>query len=83
MAFSQEVIIAAWKRAGGRCECRLEKCRHLMGRCNRVLDPANREPGKKWHAHHVISQDAGGSDSLKNCQILCIPCHEKTGSYGK
>lgn len=82
MAFSQETLNQAWHRAGGRCECVLEKCGHA-GRCNKELDPQNATSGKKWHAHHIVSQDAGGSDEPSNCQILCVECHENTRSYGK
>lgn len=81
MTFSQEIIDQAWSRASGKCECTLNVCRHA-GRCNKELDPQNATPGKKWHAHHIVSLDAGGPDSLSNCQILCIECHENTHSYG-
>jgi len=81
MAFSQETINQAWRRAEGRCECTLKNCGHA-GRCNKELDPQNKIEGKKWHTHHIVSQDAGGSDTLNNCQILCVSCHENTGSYG-
>lgn len=82
MTFSQKTISQAWRRAGGKCECTLKNCGHT-GRCNKVLDPQNSTLGKKWHAHHVISQEAGGSDEPSNCLILCTNCHENTGSYGK
>jgi len=81
MAFSQEVINLAWNRANGRCECTLIKCRHT-GKCNKELDPRNEIQGKKWEAHHKVSQDVNGSDGLGNCQILCIECHKNTGSFG-
>lgn len=81
MAFSQEIINQAWHRAGGKCECMLKNCGH-SSRCNKVLDPKNSIPEKKWHAHHVVSQEADGHDGLSNCQILCIACHENTRSYG-
>lgn len=83
MAFSQDVINAAWKRAGGKCECRRTTCPHHNSRCDRSLDPQNKAEGKKWHAHHIVSVSAGGSDGLQNCQILCIPCHKETRSYGR
>lgn len=35
-----------------------------------------------WEAHHKVSVVAGGSDTLSNCEILCMDCHKKTGSYG-
>lgn len=83
MAFSPDVINAAWKRAGGKCECARTTCPHHTGRCNKALDPYNRIEGRKWHAHHIDSKNADGSDGVHNCQILCIPCHESTRSYGR
>lgn len=38
-------------------------------------------PGQ-WHAHHRIAEAAGGDDTLSNCEVLCIPCHQKTATYG-
>ena len=81
MAFSQETIVQASRRAMGKCGCSLKNCGH-SGRCNKALDPKNSAPGRKWHAHHTVSQEARGSDGLSNCQILCIDCHKNTGSYG-
>ncbi|MBU2036819.1 HNH endonuclease [Patescibacteria group bacterium] len=81
MAFSQETINQAWRKADGRCECSLNKCRHLS-KCSKELDPQNKIEWKKWHAHHKVSPDAGGSDNLDNCQILCVECHENTDNYG-
>jgi len=75
MAFPESVTEEAWERAGGKCECTLISCAHI-GRCNKPLTANN------WHAHHKLSIAAGGSDSLNNCQALCIPCHENTGSFG-
>ena len=74
MAFSQETIDAAWRRAGGKCE---------NPNCRKALDPQNDKVNMKWHAHHIQSQKSGGSDSLANCKILCVPCHENTRSYGQ
>jgi 5-methylcytosine-specific restriction endonuclease McrA len=74
MAFPQSVTDAAWRRSGGKCECTRAGCKHT-GRCNTTLT--------KWHAHHVVSQNAGGADTLANCEALCVPCHENTASYGR
>lgn len=82
MAFPQEVIDAAWRRAGGKCECTRQCPKHSGYRCNRILDPSNQKPGMQWHAHHTVSQDAGGPDTIENCEILCIECHKNTESYG-
>ena len=37
MAFSDEVVLKAWKRAGGRCQCRRRSHGHSYGRCNKEL----------------------------------------------
>jgi len=72
MPFSQSVKNAAYRRAGGRCECARLNCGH-RGRCNRLLT--------RWHAHHKLSQAAGGAHSLNNCEALCVPCHQRTRSF--
>jgi hypothetical protein len=75
MAYPQSVIDALWKRSGGKCECQRKGCGHT-GRCNAKLTAHN------WHAHHVLSVAAGGSDTLGNALALCIRCHQNTLSYG-
>ncbi len=76
MPFSQAVKDAAFMRAGGRCECRRAACGHF-GRCSTT--PIIH----LWEAHHIIAEHAGGSDTLANCEVLCIPCHLNTRSYGR
>ena len=76
MAFSQATKEAAWRRAGGRCECRRRTCSHHVGRCNAVLRGG-------WHAHHRVAVASGGSDALSNCEALCVRCHRNTQTYGR
>ena len=33
-----------------------------------------------WEAHYVTVDVA---DTLSNCEILCRPCHKKTGDNGE
>ncbi len=75
MAFSEETKAAAYRRAGGKCECAMKHCRH-SGRCNKPL-------GSNWHAHHAHSIAAGGNDSLSNCVAMCVACHQRTHTYGR
>jgi 5-methylcytosine-specific restriction endonuclease McrA len=75
MAFPQTVKDAAYRRAGGRCECTRTSCGHI-GRCPRPLSAG-------WEAHHIVSQLAGGADTLANCEALCLACHRDTLSYGR
>jgi 5-methylcytosine-specific restriction endonuclease McrA len=78
MAFSEEVKQAAFRRAGGQCECSRFSCNvHASYRCTTKLTAG------RWHAHHKTAVSAGGSDGLSNCEALCIPCHENTASYGR
>ncbi len=84
MAFSEETVAQAWKRAGGRCECRRRGCGHGV-RCNKDLVWKNRGRDRErgaWEAHHILSVRAGGSDALSNCEIICVACHKNTRSYG-
>jgi hypothetical protein len=83
--FSQDVVRRAFTASGGQCECDRKTCNEKhRGRCPRKLLWENR--GHKpdaWQAHHWVAQDRGGTDNLRNCQILCVPCHESTQSYGR
>jgi len=81
MAFSDEVVEQAWTRAGGKCECRRTTHEHT-GRCNKTLSWENHGCANggwgAWEAHHRVSVDSGGSDTLSNCEILCCDCHQAT-----
>ncbi len=80
MAFHESVIDQAWRRSGGKCECR--RSLHAHGAtCNKPLTRGNRgrEGYGAWEAHHI---NANGGDGLSNCEILCWDCHKKTGSFG-
>jgi hypothetical protein len=78
MAFSQATKDAAYRRAGGKCECTMAVCsKHRSGsRCNADLS-------RGWHAHHKHTLSGGGGDELSNCLAMCIACHENTPSYGR
>lgn len=83
--FPDKVVIAALKRAGRRCECRRTNfpClgKHDRVRCHESgFTWENR--GTRWQTHHKTSQDAGGPDTLSNCEILCLDCHKATRTYG-
>jgi len=77
MAFSEEVVAQAWRRAGGKCECRRTTHNHSYVRCNKELvwENRGREGRGAWEAHHI--SDTGG-DVLSNCEILCWDCHQRT-----
>lgn len=72
MAFSNATVLAAWQRAGGRCECGRSSCGHGPWKCGKVLNWKSRgndyAPGG-WEAHHKVAVSSGGSDSLSNCEM--------------
>lgn len=77
MAFSAVVKDKAFRRSGGRCECRRATHLHFFGRCSATLTRSTAE------FHHVTAKSVGGSDGLANCEVLCVKCHRLTPSYGR
>ena len=71
MAFSDSVKDEAFKRSGGRCECTRAHPSHSGRRCATTFTRHGR-----WEAHHKTAVASGGTDSLSNCEALCIPCHD-------
>ena len=75
MAFSQEVLDQAFARSGGRCECKRDhagqQAHHRGSNCPRGFARF----GPYWEPHHIKPLDAGGDDSLTNCEVLCFLCH--------
>ncbi len=82
MPFSDAVIQAAFHHSGGRCQCARSSHDH-QGRCARTIQFADRgrEEEHGWQAVHRQPVAIGGSDTLDNCEILCVPCQrQRSGS---
>jgi hypothetical protein len=82
--FKDDIVKQAFERAGGRCECRREVCKHA-DRCEATFkwdERGTAEDDGAWQANHRQSQASGGSDGAANCEILCVPCHKRTESFG-
>jgi 5-methylcytosine-specific restriction endonuclease McrA len=77
MAFSTTTKQAALRRSGGRCECRRVTHKHPSVRCSRTVTMTTA------HFHHRSAQAVGGHDGFSNCEVLCVPCHQATASYGR
>ena len=77
MAFSEQTLLKAWERSGGRCECEKRTHSHFYTPCNKRLGRDARGsagPGG-WEANHVTSS---GGEGLHNCEILCWGCYKST-----
>ena len=57
--FPARVKLAAWQRAGGRCEA---------DGCGALLMPG------RFRYDHRIPDQMGGEPTLKNCQVICAEC---------
>lgn len=81
MAFSETIKDEIFKRSGGQCECTRKheglSAPHHGGRCSATFTRHG-----NWEAHHIVSQNAGGADTKRNGEALCVKCHELTRSYG-
>ncbi|MGD9116339.1 MAG: hypothetical protein PVJ61_04065 [Dehalococcoidia bacterium] len=77
MAFSDEVLAQAWKRANGTCECARHNHGHFA-KCHKDLLRWKRgqEGWGGWQARHINDPN---DDSLSNCEILCWECLELIG----
>ena len=83
MTFSETLKDQAFAGSGGRCKCRRQhdglNAPHHGGRCPTTFT----RYGSQWEAHHRVAVTAGGSDSLSNCEVLCLACHQLTRTYGR
>ena len=77
MGFPKSVKDAAFKRPGGRCECKRTAHRsHPEGRCKTAISVLSVD------YHDVRSRKADGPDTLANCEAMCRKCHRLTKSFG-
>jgi len=76
MAFTDKIIEQAWKRAGGKCECRRWSHSHNIVRCGKELVLANKgkEGPGRWETRRV---EPSAGDTLSNCEILCADCYKR------
>lgn len=80
MAFSEKILVEAWDRSSGRCECENRNHHHFYTPCGRPLSWAARGmagPGG-WEAHHITTS---GGDGIYNCEILCWECFKSASGF--
>jgi hypothetical protein len=77
MDFWEEEIEKAWKRVGGRCECKRDGHGHDRPHNKELIWEKRNGRGKgRWHAHH--RDEDKENIELSNCEILCGKCHGLT-----
>jgi hypothetical protein len=89
MSFPESVILEAWTRSYGRCECTKEG-HHHSGRCNHGVhwDRRGTDLPGGWEA--VRKSSRLKTVTLENCEIRCIACQrpragldEMSGAVGR
>ena len=81
MPFPLSIVEAAFTRSGGHCECRREThSSHQFHPCHKSLikDSWRSDGTGAWEAAHRTPAEAGGSEALSNCEVLCLPCYRLT-----
>jgi hypothetical protein len=73
MAFSHEILLLAWTRSKGRCECRREGHGHGE-RCRQSLVWSLRGSDSTAGGWQIRRRTTWGTDVLANCEILCSAC---------
>jgi len=75
-SFPTEIVIAAWRRSGGYCECTRTTHGHSAPH-NKMLvwDNRGREGRGCWEAH---SRSGEHKPTTTDCLIYCWDCHSAT-----
>jgi len=73
MLSSESLLIQAWRRSAGKCECTKVAHKHEGGRCNAELLWTIRE-GKLDSGCVVAWKTTLGMHILTNCEIRCAKC---------
>jgi HNH endonuclease len=84
--FPESVVTDAFKECKGKCQCKRDKCDEGHGKsgCLNTFDWNDRgNDDDDWNAHHWRARSEGGTNSPDNCEIVCVPCHQSTDSYGR
>ena len=76
MPVPEMMILRAWEKAGGRCECSRFSHSHTYVRCTRLLKWEMRDSGAPggWAPRYHTSFSSG---EPLGCEILCSDCYRK------
>jgi hypothetical protein len=76
MSVSELMLLRAWEKSGGRCECHRWSHSHPYVRCPRLLIYGHRgEPREGgWSPRFRASPS---NENTLECEILCLDCHQK------
>lgn len=73
MPFSHEILLEACAQAKGRCECQREGHDH-HGPCGKSLLWTQQGSESASGGRSAIRRPSWATDTLVNCQILCVEC---------
>jgi hypothetical protein len=75
VAFPEDIVRQAWERSGGQCECNRRTHKHFYTPCGKTLKYEKRgDIGEgAWEVRQLKTLDG---DTLSNCEIICMECHE-------
>jgi len=78
--FKPGIIVSAWNRSQGRCECSIPAHEHGP-RCNKPLQwhMKDREGQGGWVA---MERSMGAAPNLVNCIVMCNECKRKGRGVG-
>lgn len=75
MPFTDSVKEQAFKRSGGKCECKSqhagERAPHHGAKCPRAFFEV-----WGWYVNPLIPEEKGGSSALENAEVLCLECYQ-------
>jgi len=76
MPITDAMVLEAWKKAGGRCECSRLSHNHTYVCCARLLkwDLQGQNVPGGWQPNYHTGFSSG---TLLGCEILCISCFQR------
>lgn len=76
MSVPEMVVLKAWQKAGGQCECARWSHSHPYLRCTRRLewDKRGQAGSGGWAPRY---RNSPTTEAPLACEILCMECHQK------
>jgi hypothetical protein len=76
MAFSEDIILKAYSRSKGYCECNDVSHNHHNHKCDSVIS-FEKEGKRGWGGYKAVKIDRNGRYTYENCILICWKCFIK------